>query len=107
MPTKTKASKEKNIIDSADEIQYVRFDKEILTKEGNEALKRARIIEIPLSIIKVWIRRHIFLNYPCDDEYGISTEENEVVVWFKYPQDMERFNMMIEDIKEHGYPRAL
>lgn len=105
MPTKTKASKEKNIIDGTDEIQYVRFEKEILTKEGNESLRRARIIEIPLSILKVWIRRHIFLNYSCDDEYGISLEDNEVVVWFKYTKDMENFNIMIDDIKNNGYPK--
>ena len=97
--------KDDNIVEKSD-LFYVRVMKKDFTKEHNPVLKKNRIDYIPTNILKVWIKRHI-MYYKGDDEYfGISEENNEIVVWFKYEEDCSDCEKLFKQIKENGFPRA-
>jgi hypothetical protein len=102
--TKSKKKKEPYNID--DDLYYFPIKMDLLKKEGNPVLRQKRIHEIPLAILKVWIKRYVIIDEDPDKFYGhnIDKENEEIIFWFQFEMDKNRFMGLIKDIEDNGMP---
>jgi hypothetical protein len=102
---KTKTKQEVSSIESSPELFYVKEKYDSFTSQHNPVLRKNRITDLSTHILKVWIKRYI-MYLPGDEElFGISKENNEIIVWFTYENDAEKCKTLFKEIIEQGYPR--
>ena len=75
-------------------------------RDNNPALKRMRIVDLSLSLILLWLGRHIVRDHYIGSKwFGGEKIGSDFVFWFKEELDRDKAEMFLNEIVENGTPR--
>ena len=87
-------------------LYYVRRPYANFTKEVNTRFKEKRITHIPANIFRVWISRYITLDKDSTNSqwFTFAIENDEIVAGFVFEDEAQKFEKMLDEIKNDGFP---
>ena len=85
---------------------YVRRPYKDYKQENNQRFKDKKITATPPNLFKVWICRYITLEKDSNNPewFTFAIENDEIVAGFVFEDEAKKFEKMLDEIKNEGYP---